>query len=433
MAAKKRRTRKKDWIGFCAFCAFLRQEGWGMRGDIANRFASGRPPWRHPARISCMLRWILFSLVLAGLSLGLLTRVKAPDWSPWQLALLAGEFGHWLAVGAVCAGFAGWMVRGEQVGLGAATLALSLVAAMLLIGPAGQAKRIAADLPATLRRQFPAGTAKGEPFSAADLFLGGKVEPVGVRTLPGPNGLPIDFYAPPQRTPGADGAACVIMIHGGGWDSGDRSQLPGLNHWLARQGYAVAAISYRLAPTFVWPAQRDDVLAALAWVKAQAGDLGIDPRRLVLVGRSAGGQIAQVVGFTAGDPAIRGVVGLYAPSDLVFGYVNTHENDMLKSPALMRQFLGGTPDSARAAYESASSLNHVGPSTPPTLLLHGAIDALVWDRHSVRLDARLAEQGVPRVFVHLPWATHAFEYNLNGPGGQLTRYAIGWFLAAVTR
>jgi acetyl esterase/lipase len=304
---------------------------------------------------------------------------------------------------------------------------------VLLIGPAGQAKRIAADLPATLRQQFPAGTAKGEPFSAADLFLGGTVEPVAVRTLPGPNGLPIDFYALPERKPGSDGAPCVIVIHGGGWNSGDRAQLPGLNHWLARQGYAVAAISYRLAPTFVWPAQRDDVLASIAWLKAQSGELGIDPRRLVLLGRSAGGQIAQVVGFTAGDPAIRGVVGLYAPSDLVFGYVNTHENDMLKSPALMRQFLGGTPDSARANYESASSLNHVGPNAPPTLLLHGAIDALVWDRHSVRLDARLAEQGVPRVFVHLPWATHAFEYNLNGPGGQLTRYALGWFLAAVTR
>jgi acetyl esterase/lipase len=51
----------------------------------------------------------------------------------------------------------------------------------------------------------------------------------------------------------------------------------------------------------------------------------------------------------------------------------------------------------------------------------------------VRLDARLAEQGVPHVFVSLPWATHAFEYNLSGPGGQLTRYSVEWFLAAVTK
>jgi dipeptidyl aminopeptidase/acylaminoacyl peptidase len=130
---------------------------------------------------------------------------------------------------------------------------------------------------------------------------------------------------------------------------------------------------------------------------------------------------------------LRGVIALYAPSDLVFGYVNTHENDMLKSPALMRQYLGGTPDSARANYESASALNHVRAGTPPTLLVHGTLDALCWYRHSERLAARLAEAKVPHVFVHLPWATHAFDFNLHGPGGQLTTYAAEAFLAAVTR
>ena len=173
--------------------------------------------------------------------------------------------------------------------------------------------------------------------------------------------------------------------------------------------------------------------AAIALLQTQAARLGIDPTRLVLLGRSAGGQIALTVGFTAGDPAIRGVIGMYAPSDLIFGYVNTHEDDMLKSPALMRQYLGGTPESARANYESASALFHVGRSTPPTLLLHGTNDALVWHRHSERLDARLAEQGVPRVLVPLPWATHAFDFNLHGPGGQLTTFAIEWFLAGVTK
>ena len=67
------------------------------------------------------------------------------------------------------------------------------------------------------------------------------------------------------------------------------------------------------------------------------------------------------------------------------------------------------------------------------MLLHGQLDALTWHRHSERLAARLAEFGVPHAFVSLPWATHAFEFNLNGPGGQLTTYAVEWFLAAVTR
>jgi acetyl esterase/lipase len=224
-----------------------------------------------------------------------------------------------------------------------------------------------------------------------------------------------------------------VVVHGGGWRSGDRREIPELDHWLARHGYAVAAISYRLAPKFKWPAQREDVLAAISFLKTHAADLHIDPARFVLLGRSAGGQIALTVGYTAMDPSIRGVIGLYAPSDLIFGYVNTHENDMLNSPALMRQYLGGTPDTARENYASASAYAQVTTQTPPTLLLHGANDPLVWDRHSVRLAALLAENKVPCAVVLLPWATHAFEFNLHGPGGQLTTFALEWFLASVTK
>jgi acetyl esterase/lipase len=243
--------------------------------------------------------------------------------------------------------------------------------------------------------------------------------------------LALDLY----RASRADGRAapCVIVVHGGGWDSGDRTQLAPFNRWLAHRGYAVAAISYRLAPRFPWPAQRDDTLAAIAWLKAHAPELGLDPARLVLFGRSAGGQIAEDVGYAAHDPAVRGVIALYAPSDMIFGYEHAREDDVLKSPQLMRQFLSGTPQSARANYESASALPFVDRNAPPTLLLHGENDTLVWHRHSVRLDARLAEFGVPHAFVSLPWATHAFEYNLHGPGGQLTTFAVEWFLAAVTK
>jgi acetyl esterase/lipase len=75
----------------------------------------------------------------------------------------------------------------------------------------------------------------------------------------------------------------------------------------------------------------------------------------------------------------------------------------------------------------------VDAATPPTLLVHGRLDTLVWYRQSERLAARLAAAGVPHYFLSLPWATHAVEYNLNGPSGQLTAYALAWFLAAVTK
>lgn len=378
-----------------------------------------------------MLRWFFLGLALAFAAFGLLNVGKAPDWLPWRLGVLTGEFGHWLAGLPVLLAVAAWLARGPGGMPTHATLALCVVAAGLLLKPAFQAWNIAAALPERMAAQFPrAPELPRAPFAWGGL-VGSNPAPVAVQTLKVSGDLPLDFYpaAPREGRP----APCVIIVHGGGWDSGDRTQLPGFNHWLAQSGYAVAAISYRLAPAFRWPAQRDDTAAAIAYLKAHATELRIDPARFVICGRSAGGQIAETVGYAAEDPAIRGVIGLYAPSDMVFAYVNAREDDMLKSPTLMRQYLGGTPDSARASYESASAMRFVKKSSPPTLLIHGENDALVWHRHSVRLDALLTEQGVPHVFVSLPWATHAFEFNLHGPGGQLTTYAVERFLAAVTK
>jgi acetyl esterase/lipase len=266
------------------------------------------------------------------------------------------------------------------------------------------------------------------PFSFAGLFAAGPA-PVSAETLRYSGELALDFY----RAVGKSPAPCVVVIHGGGWDGGSREEIAHFNHWLARAGYAVAAIDYRLAPGAVWPAQRTDTLAALAYLKTHATTLGVDPARFVLLGRSAGGNIAQAVGYTAADPAIRGVIALYAPADLHFAWRYSREDDVLKSPQLLRQFLGGPPEAASSGYDSASGYLHVAKTTPPTLLLHGQLDTLVWHRQSERLAARLAENRVPHVFVSLPWATHAFEYNFAGPGGQLTRFSVEWFLAAVTR
>ncbi len=376
-----------------------------------------------------MLRVSLLLATVAFLLLGLLTVFKSPDWLPWQLAVLAGEYGHWLAVLPAGLTALAWIFRGPSLGWAIATTVVAGVAMCCLLRPAFSAARVGGELPAYLERQFGRVEIRRAPFSAGAFFEGGP-DPVPVQSFAFGAGQGLDYYRA-QRTDGRAGP-CVIVVHGGGWDSGDRTQLAEFNHWLARKGYAVAAVSYRLAPAFQWPAQRADVLAAIALLKARAPELGLDPTRLVLLGRSAGGQIAQVVGYVAGEPGLRGVIGLYAPSDLNFGYAHAREDDVLKSPALMRQYLGGTPDTARANYDSASALLHVTRTSPPSLLLHGELDTLVWHRHSVRLDARLAELGVAHAFVSLPWATHAFEFNLHGPGGQLTTYAVEWFLAAVT-
>jgi len=156
--------------------------------------------------------------------------------------------------------------------------------------------------------------------------------------------------------------------------------------------------------------------------------------RLVLFGRSAGGQIAAAVGYGARDPAIRGVIALYAPQDMPFVWSVSREDDALNSAKLMRQYLGGPPDEARRAlYLSASGQWLAQTDSPPTLLIHGSLDTLSWDRHSERLNARLAELRVPHYYLRLPWATHGFDFNPDGPGGQLADYALSRFLARVTR
>ena len=379
-----------------------------------------------------LLSWLLLVITVLLFPLSMLTTLQSPVGTNWTRAVIAGEFGHWFAPVALVVAALAWWRRKSAPRLGPATAMLGLLTTVLFLKPTFQAWRIGRRLPGELSAQFGAAHIDRSPLALTTLFTGRTAaEPVPMQTFQRAPDLPLDFYPPVSARDTA--APCVIIVHGGGWHTGDRTELADFDWWLARRGYAVAAISYRLVPRALWPAQREDVLAAIAYLKTHAAELRIDPTRLVLLGRSAGGQIVQAVGYTARDPALRGVIAYYGPSDLVFGYVNTHENDMIKSPRLMRAFLGGTPDTARDNYVSASALNFVTKDSPPTLLLHGANDPLVWHRHSVRLHARLQELGVPCVFVSLPWATHAFDYNAHGPGGQLAAYAIEWFLARVTK
>jgi acetyl esterase/lipase len=375
-----------------------------------------------------MMRWVALGTGIAFALLGLLTVFKSPDWLSWRLSIVAGQFGYSLAVIPLAVGIAAWCTTGGRGGVSLAGCAACGAAVILLLQPCAQAWIIGRSLPAELQSSFGPATPTSRPFTFSGL-LRSWPEPATKKTWTYSGSLQLDYYPAIGRSP----APCVIMVHGGGWDGGDRGQISQLNDWLARSGYGVAAISYRLAPGAVWPAQRDDVWAAIAFVKAHAAELGVDATRLVIMGRSAGGQIAEASAYALSDPAVRGVIGLYAPADMHFAWQWGRSDDPLNSPELLRRFLGGTPETAKAAYDSSSAIQLVGARTPPTLLVHGTIDTLVWNRQSERLAARLSEAGVPNRLVSMPWATHAVEFNLSSPSGQLTTYSIGWFLAAVCR
>src|SRR6201997_5769202 len=108
----------------------------------------------------------------------------------------------------------------------------------------------------------------------------------------------LDLYIPTDR----HGEPLVVFIHGGGFQHGDKagdSINPNNLQWLW-QGYAMASINYRLAPGAWWPAQIQDCKAAIRWLKAHAGEYGYDPQRIGVVGESAGGHLAAMLGTTTG-------------------------------------------------------------------------------------------------------------------------------------
>jgi acetyl esterase/lipase len=393
-----------------------------------NYGSCSEPRVRTTSRFGGPLRlaWGALSFALA-----LLAVVQAPTYLLWQAAVVATEWGHALALAALASLWPGW----QRSRAGTAGAALGVGAALLALSPLARAAAPAAELPARLEAAFgpparPLGLAA--PLAAAPLVAGLPLPELAPRSLvyarPAGRELRLDFY-PAQGAPGP--APLVVVIHGGSWQSGDSTQLAPLNRYLAGRGYAVAAISYRLAPAWTFPAAVEDVEAAVAFLRVEAGALGVDPTRVALLGRSAGGQLALLAAYRAPAGSIRGAVSFYGPTDMFYGYANPVNPNVLDSRGVLEAYLGGTPDTARAAYEGASPMRFVGPATPPTLLIHGDRDELVRVRQSERLAEALAAAGRPHLLLALPWATHGADFNLAGPFGQLSTYAVEHFLGVV--
>ncbi len=215
----------------------------------------------------------------------------------------------------------------------------------------------------------------------------------------------LDLYLPPGATVPVP---VVIWVHGGAFMMGDKSGPQSLDALLGA-GYAVASINYRLSDTDNWPAQLDDVTAAVAYVQDNAADLGVDPEKVVLFGASAGGFLVSTTGVAlAADPvrAVEAVVDWFGPvqfttmdADIEATGVKraTGRNDAADSPesALIGMSVADNPEAANAisprAYIAATP---AGATLPPFLIMHGGVDAFVGVGQSERLrDALLAAPG----------------------------------------
>jgi acetyl esterase/lipase len=368
-------------------------------------------------------------LIIIFLLISLLSIFKAPAYYLWLLAIGVTEF-PWVFAGItillLATGF--WVSKYQLAG----TL-IGIISLVLFLSPIARAYLIAGNL----QKSFDAGfdvadtNNSNQPFSFRQMFAGTtnvNYSTVNYASYPDIT-LKLDYY--PSQIIGK--RPCVIMVHGGSWSSGDSRQLPQLNSYLAKAGYNVASINYRMAPKYQTPAPIEDIANALKYLRKHAGELHIDTNQFVLLGRSAGAQIALLAAYTLHDKSIKGVIDFYGPADMVWGYSVPSNPLIMDSRKVMVNYIGGTYEQVPQKYAACSPIEFVDKQSPPTLILHGKNDVLVAYEHSRRLNEKLQQNGIKHYWLKLPWATHGFDFNLNGPGGQLSTYAVLQFLKTIER
>ncbi|AMR30857.1 alpha/beta hydrolase [Mucilaginibacter sp. PAMC 26640] len=377
-----------------------------------------------------MIRLIIIILLFF---ISLLSVFKAPAYYLWLLAIGVTEYPLVFAVITSLFLIAGFWVHKYQL----ASTVIGILALLLFLSPIFRAYIVASSLKQNFTATFGPGSAEMQgdstqaPFSFFKLLKDPPVRPYKTITYNTDKHMPLtmDYY--PAAKPGKK--PCVIIVHGGSWSSGDSRQLPELNSHLAAEGFNVVSINYRMAPKYQTPAPVEDISQVYAYLKKHADTLQIDTEKFVLVGRSAGAQIAQLSAYTQKEPGLRGVVDFYGPADMVWGYSLPSSPLIMDSRKVMVNYIGGDYATVPQKYVACSPIEFVNKTTVPTLIIHGDNDVLVSPGHSRRLDKKLTEYNIKHFWLKLPWATHGFDYNLNGPGGQLSTYVVERFINTVTK
>jgi acetyl esterase/lipase len=251
------------------------------------------------------------------------------------------------------------------------------------------------------------------------------------------------------RPEGAGPFPVVLWIHGGALVFGDRGMLPAQERErYLRAGLAVVSIDYRLAPETKLDGILEDLDAAQAWLQRDGPGLGLDPKRVAVVGHSAGGYLALVAGVRF-RPRPRAIVSFYGYGDIAGEWYSRPDPGYLRGPAVSpeeaeravgreplaqgeegRRFTyyrytrqhglwpkvvtGRDPDREARAFDPWCPVRNVTAEFPPTLLLHGDRDEDVPYARSVEMAGALESAGVAHELVTLAGLGHVFD--IEGPG-----------------
>lgn len=230
--------------------------------------------------------------------------------------------------------------------------------------------------------------------------------------------------------------AAIVAIHGGSWRRGDKADLDwrAVCQWLASEGYVAVSINYRLAPAATFPAQLDDVQAAVAWLRdpAQLATFEIDPARIGVFGASAGGNLAALAGATGSGDLTQGtrvaaVATLSGVSDLRAVILTGPEytGDFAKAQL---EYLGCPSFDGCETATWASPVTQVDPTDPPFFVAH-SVDEFIPVAQSDGLVTALRDAGIETTYLTVEGSAHA----LRMLDDEMMRRVIEFFAATLVQ
>lgn len=232
----------------------------------------------------------------------------------------------------------------------------------------------------------------------------------------------LDLYLPEGRSPGSTSPA-VLILHGGGWSSGDKGNAREFNigTTLAKAGYVCASANYMLEKSQRWPTILFDVKNAVRFLRANAAKYRIDPERIGVIGGSAGGHLALMIAYTAGmkdlepiapypgvSSSVAAVVDMYGPSNLLTRQRTAPDGTPTGQVRLDSVLLPRSAEEDPALWKIGSPISHVRKDVPPTLILHGTADTTVDRDQSTSLAEALKQAGATYELIMLQGVGHTF-------------------------
>ena len=223
--------------------------------------------------------------------------------------------------------------------------------------------------------------------------------------------LLLDLYLPPEVKEPAPG---FIFIHGGGWSGGDRKDYAYHCTRFAKRGYIVATVGYRLSGEAKFPAAVQDTKCAVRWMRANAAANHMDPNRIAVMGGSAGGYLAMMIGYSSDVPELEGDGGNPGVSSRVSVVINAYGPTDLTAPIAqvapqVTSFLAKSYADDPELFRRASPIAYLTPDDPPTLIFQGTVDDTVPAAQNDLLAEKCIEIGVPCQYVKFQGWPHTLD------------------------